>query len=113
MNHAIFKSNAYSAVYVNDKETAFQNHEACSLGEWYHKDGQKIFGETQSFKEIYTPHQNFHNHVLEVAKLIRSTSSNLLEEKAQIINYFKEVESESKTLFGMLDAMIIEKNGHA
>ncbi|WP_439645571.1 CZB domain-containing protein [Sulfurospirillum arsenophilum] len=113
MNHAIFKSNAYSAVYVNDKDTTFQDHETCSLGEWYQKDGQKIFGDTQSFKELYKPHESFHAHVLEVAKLIRSTSSNLLDEKEQIVNYFKEVEKESKVLFGTLDSMIAEKNAHA
>lgn len=113
MNHAIFKSNAYSAVYVNDTDAAFQNHETCSLGEWYQKDGQKIFGDTQSFKELYKPHESFHTHVLEVSKLIRSTSSNLLDEKEQIVNYFKEVEKESKVLFGTLDRMIAEKNAQA
>jgi hypothetical protein len=113
MNHAIFKSNAYSAVYVNDKEAAFQTHETCSLGEWYQKDGQKIFGDTQGFKELYKPHESFHSHVLEVAKLIRSTSSNLLDEKELIVNYFKEVEKESKVLFVTLDKMIAEKNAQA
>jgi len=113
MNHAIFKSNAYSAVYVNDTKASFQNHEQCSLGEWYHHDGQAIFGDTQSFKALYNPHQSFHNHVLEVAKLIRTTESNLLDEKEQIINYFKEVERESKILFVTLDAMIAEKNSRA
>ena len=110
MNHAIFKSNAYSAVYVNDKNATFQTHETCSLGEWYHHDGEKIFGDTQSFKALYKPHQIFHTHVLEVAKLIHSTSSNLLDEKMQIIHYFKEVEKESNILFKMLDDMIEEKN---
>ena len=113
MNHAIFKSNAYSAVYVNDKDATFQTHEACSLGEWYQKDGQKIFGNTQSFKELTKPHESFHTHVLEVVKLIRTTSSNLLDEKEQIINYFKEVEKESKVLFVTLDHMIAEKNAQA
>ena len=113
MNHAIFKSNAYSAVYVNDKDASFQNHETCSLGEWYHHDGAKIFGDTQSFKALYAPHQNFHTHVLEVAKLIHSTSSNLLEEKEQIVHSFKEVEKESKVLFKTLDEMVAEKNTHA
>lgn len=113
MNHAIFKSNAYSAVYVNDKEATFQSHETCSLGEWYHHDGEKIFGETQSFKALKAPHQNFHSDVIEVAKLIRSTTSNLLDEKEQIIHYFKEVEKESNALFKTLDEMIAEKNAHA
>jgi len=110
MNHAIFKSNAYSAVYVNDTKSSFQNSEQCSFGEWYHHDGEKIFGNTLSFKALHKPHESFHNHVLDVAKLIRTTESNLLDEKEQIIHYFKEVEQESKTLFVTLDAMIAEKN---
>jgi len=113
MNHAIFKSNAYSAVYVNDKNASFQSHETCSLGEWYHHDGAKIFGDTPSFKALKIPHQNFHTCVLEVAKLIRTTSSNLLDEKAQIVHYFKEVEKESNVLFKTLDEMVTEKNTHA
>jgi methyl-accepting chemotaxis protein len=112
MNHAIFKSNAYSAVYVNDKNATFQTHETCSLGEWYHHDGEKIFGDTPSFKALKSPHQNFHTHVLEVAKLIRATSSNLLDEKEQIVHYFKEVEKESNVLFKTLDEMVAEKNAH-
>ena len=113
MNHAIFKSNAYNAVYVNDTNAAFQTNDACSLGEWYKVDGQKIFGDTQSFKALTKPHENFHNHVIEVAKLIHSTSSNLLDEKQQIIDYFKAVENDSKTLFVTLDAMIAEKSAQA
>ena len=30
------------------------------------KDGEKIFGNTQSFKALYTPHKHFHEHVLEI-----------------------------------------------
>ncbi len=110
MNHAIFKSNAYSAVYVNDKETQFQTHERCSLGEWYEKDGEKIFGNTQNFKALYIPHKHFHERVLEILGLIRTTSSNLLEEKERIIEAFHEVEKESRSLFVTLDAMIEEKS---
>ncbi|WP_425353008.1 CZB domain-containing protein [Sulfurospirillum barnesii] len=110
MNHAIFKSNAYSAVYVNDKETEFQDHKRCSFGEWYEKDGEKIFGNTQSFKTIYETHKNFHTCILEIINLIRSTSSNLLEEKERIIEAFHTVEKESKVLFVSLDTMIAEKS---
>ncbi len=110
MNHAIFKANAYSAVYVNDANASFQNHTACSLGEWYHHDGEKIFGDTPSFKALYAPHQSFHEHVIAISNLIRSTQSNLLDEKKQVVDYFKEVEKESKTLFKTLDTMIEEKN---
>ena len=110
MNHAIFKSNAYSAVYVNDKNTAFDTHESCSFGKWYHSDGKRIFSSTKSYGSVLKPHTNLHNHVLEIAQYIKSTSTSLLEEKEAIINLFKAIEKESQDLFGTLDAMVLEKN---
>ncbi|MDD2383856.1 MAG: methyl-accepting chemotaxis protein [Sulfurospirillaceae bacterium] len=109
MNHAIFKANAYNAVYVNDKETSFVNHENCNFGKWYKTDGKIAFGETQSYKDLHTPHTNLHNHVLEIAQYVKTSSSNLLAEKAIVIELFKTIEKESKTLFLILDAMIKEK----
>ena len=113
MNHAIFKANAYNAVYVNDKGTAFNTHETCSFGKWYVSDGKVIFGETQSYKDLNIPHTKLHNHVLEIAQYVKTSSSNLLDEKAMIIELFKTIEKESMALFLALDAMIKEKNSHA
>ncbi len=110
MNHAIFKSNAYSAVYVNDKNTAFHTHETCSFGKWYAGDGKVIFGQSQSYKELNIPHTKLHKHVLEIAQLVKTSASNLLEEKAIIIELFKTIEKESQALFLALDAMIQEKS---
>ncbi len=110
MNHAIFKANAYSAVYVNDIHTAFDTHETCRLGAWHKGDGIKTFGQTKSFNSLVKPHTNLHQHVLEISQYIKSSTSNLLDEKEAIINLFKAIEQESKTLFMTLDAMIYEKN---
>ena len=110
MNHAIFKSEAYNAVYINDKNTSFEDHEACSLGRWYKHEGKASFGKTQSFNFILTPHMNLHNHILSIAEHIKRSESNLLEEKEQILKLFTQVEHESKQLFAMLDAMLKEKN---
>ena len=110
MNHAIFKANAYNAVYVNDKDTAFHTHETCSFGKWYATDGKVIFGETQSYKDLNIPHTKLHNHVLEIAQYVKTSSSNLLDEKAIIIELFKTIEKESMALFLTLDAMMKEKS---
>ena len=110
MNHAIFKSDAYSTVYINDKNRAFNTHETCRLGAWYKGDGAKTFGQTKSFHALMKPHQNLHNHVLDISQYIKSSTSNLLEEKETIISLFKAIEKESKELFIVLDTMIHEKN---
>ena len=113
MNHAIFKSNAYNAVYVNDSSASFDTHESCALGQWYKNDGKAIFGKTQSYSLLLTPHTNLHNHILEIAEHIRHSTSNLLEEKAMIITLFKAIEKESHELFVTLDAMVQEKNNES
>ena len=110
MNHAIFKSNAYSAVYVNDTQTTFDTHDTCSLGTWHKGEGKKTFSETKSFNDLLIPHTNLHNHVLEISQHIKASTSNLLEEKEAIIALFKAIERESKELFVALDTMINEKN---
>ena len=110
MNHAIFKSHAYSAVYVNDAHAAFDDHTACHFGEWYTTEGRSVFGTTQSYKELATPHEKLHTYVMDVAKYIQTTSSNLLDEKEEIIRHFKEIELQSHQLFITLDAMIEEKH---
>ena len=110
MNHAIFKSNAYSAVYVNDTQTTFDTHDTCSLGTCHKGEGKKTFSETKSFNDLLIPHTNLHNHVLEISQHIKASTSNLLEEKEAIIALFKAIERESKELFVALDTMINEKN---
>jgi methyl-accepting chemotaxis protein len=113
MNHAIFKSDTYNAVYVNDANTQFNTHESCSLGQWYHGEGKQSFGGAKSYSLLLSPHTNLHNHVLEIASFIHSSTSNLLEEREAIISLFKSIEQESKSLFALLDTIVNEKNSQA
>ena len=110
MNHAIYKSNAYSAVYVADKNSEFATHGECTFGKWYEGEGREVFGTTNAYKELYNPHKILHNNVREVAAHIRNTSSELLDEKGEIITLFKDLETQSKLLFMLLDKMVEEKN---
>ena len=110
MNHAIFKANAYNAVYINDKTADFSSAEACSFGQWYETDGKKLFANTQSYKEINTPHANLHRYVLEIMQYIQTSSTNLLAEKESIIALFRMVEQEGNRLFTTLDNLLKEKN---
>jgi methyl-accepting chemotaxis protein len=110
MNHAIFKSNAYSAVYIADKKSDFATHGECTFGKWYEGEGKEVFGTTQGYKELYTPHKALHSSVRAVAKHVRETQSELLEEKEEVIALFKELEVQSKALFKLLDKMVEEKN---
>jgi methyl-accepting chemotaxis protein len=110
MNHAIFKSNAYSAVYVADKQGDFVTHTDCTFGKWYENEGKEVFGTTKAYKELYNPHKALHVNVREVASHIKNTDSELLDEKDEIIALFEDLETQSKAFFALLDKMVEEKN---
>lgn len=110
MNHAIVKSNAYSAVYVNNKDIHFDTHESCSLGKWHKEEGKTTFGGIANYDAMLKPHTHLHQHILEISQYIKSSSTNLLAEKEAIITLFKAIEKESQELFATLDMMVNEKN---
>jgi len=110
MNLAIYKSNAYSAVYVEDKNGEFATSEKFTFGKWYENEGREVFGTTKAYKELYNPHKAMHTDVREVSSHIRNTESELLDEKDEIIALFEDLEAQSKALFALLDKMVEEKN---
>ncbi len=109
MNHAIFKSSAYSAVYTIDDKIEFSNHESCEFGKWYEREGKNLFGATKAFEEIYRPHKKLHSNVLQVSRYMKDTKSGLLDEKEDIVTLFKDLEVQSKILFTMLDKVMKEE----
>ena len=106
MNHAIFKSNTYSCVYVIDERAAVENYENCEFGRWYKDEGSEIFGQMKEYKDISNPYDIIHANASKIASKMRETKSELLEEKNEIIALFEELEKESKILFNMLDTVI-------
>lgn len=110
MNHAIYKSNAYSAVYVGDKNIDLANHKECDFGKWYAKEGEEIFGTTKAYKDLHEPHKRLHSNALTVAEYVKNTKSGLLDEKEEVIKLFKDLEEQSRKLFELLDIMVKEKN---
>jgi len=108
IDHILFKSNAYTAVISQNKETLFSDHKNCRLGKWYQSAGKEHFGNTDGFKLIDIPHAKVHNSVLRnVAFVEQGTAMDFVHEK-EIVNNFKEMEEESEKLFNILDGIISE-----
>jgi len=66
VDHIIFKSYAYTTVLNEnqDKIDIFGDHHSCNFGKWYYTTGKELFGHTQTFKALETPHKTVHDMVL-------------------------------------------------
>ena len=109
IDHAIYKSNAYNAVFANEVDKEFTDYNNCRLGKWYKEDGKKAFGETRSFTEFEVPHKKLHEYVRESIEFLKKTKTNLLEEREALISNFENMEKESRKLFDVLGKMLEEK----
>ena len=108
IDHIVYKSNAYSHILNVNNSTSPSTHLTCNFGKWYQTEGQKLFGQTESFKAIGQPHQTIHNAVLNNLKFIEE--NNVYEQKNSqtIIDNFHTMEEASDTLFTLLEKMIRE-----
>jgi len=108
IDHAIYKSDAYSTVYAGDLNKKFTDESTCRTGKWYVNDGKKIFGHTKSYEAFLKPHKKLHEDVISSIKFLENTTTNLLEEREELIANFISMEKESKELFDVLSAMLEE-----
>lgn len=108
IDHAIFKSNAYSAIYSNDTTHDFGDHTTCRVGKWQGGRGEEIFGETKSYKLLAQPHEDLHHNVNSCLSLLKETKTNLLDEQEQIIQNIYTMEENSKKFFKIVDNILKE-----
>jgi len=108
IDHAIFKANAYNAVYANELDKDFPTHELCRIGKWYKTEGKDAFGRTKGYADFNVPHKKFHDSVISSIGYLKSTTTNLLAEKDELIANFVTMEDESKAVFSSLSGMLKE-----
>ncbi len=110
IDHAIFKSNAYSTIYSNDTHNEFGDHTTCRVGKWHGGDGEKMFGDTKSYKLLALPHQELHKSITDSINLLKQTTTNLLDEQEQVIANIYTMEENSKKFFVTIDNMLKESS---
>ena len=111
MDHIIFKSNAYSAIFHAKSNDALVNHHECRFGKWYeHGDGLERFSHLPSFKYIAKPHEVVHQKALANMEYIQH-GDEVVEHQESVINNFKEMEDASEKLFVLIDAILEEFAG--
>lgn len=110
MDHIIFKSNAYAAIFHGTTNDSFVDHHGCRFGKWYESgEGKQRFARFQSFAKIAAPHQIVHQKVLENMQFIED-GDHVVENKDKVIANFKDVEKASEELFTYIDTMIDESS---
>jgi methyl-accepting chemotaxis protein len=108
IDHVVFKSNAYSSLALDQKIASFGSHKECRLGKWYFGEGQKRFGQTQSFKQMNAPHEKVHENVLKAMHYLDENSC--VENKDTIIQSFKNMEEASAQLFVLAEKLVEDRH---
>jgi methyl-accepting chemotaxis protein len=108
VDHILFKSNAYSAVLIGNKEKVFPDHHHCRMGKWYDGVGKERFGHTKSFKDMAQPHATVHDSVFKNMQYVQDGTVIKYDHPQKITHNFTVMEDASAQLFNDLDNMLEE-----
>ena len=105
LDHIIFKLVGYDAVFKTQEGVSFSRHTECRFGKWYETEAKKVYKSSTALAKIESPHRSVHESMRRLEGLI---GTNTLANAAKILEIFKEAESSSKELFGLLNALADE-----
>jgi methyl-accepting chemotaxis protein len=108
IDHIVFKSDAYSAFYVGDDSKKFDNSDNCRLGQWYNTKGKELYGSLQSYKDLATPHKEYHDNIIEAVDYLKKQT--VFEHRDEVIGKFENSETLSRRVFDLIDKMLDESN---
>jgi methyl-accepting chemotaxis protein len=111
IDHTIFKSRAYSAVFRRKKDVEFASPHECELGLWYDSHAKK-FAHCPAYKKIDVPHHKIHELVTQNISYVKP-EDRVVENKEAIIENFKALEKESRKLYDLMEELIVERSGEA
>jgi hypothetical protein len=107
--HILYKSRAYNSVMSLKKILKEENPHQCNLGVWCDGEGKKRFSQTNSFKNIATPHAIVHTSVnTNLSYLENDAENETLKNASVIIKNFNSMEEASTELFTAMDRMLEE-----
>ncbi|MDD2790981.1 MAG: methyl-accepting chemotaxis protein [Sulfurimonas sp.] len=108
IDHIIFKSNAFSAVFHGKTKHTFADHHGCRLGKWYESGkGKQHFSHLPTYSKLDAPHAMVHASVHANLAFIEG-EDRVAENKEEIINNFIQMEEASEVLLGYLDNLLAE-----
>ena len=73
------------------------DHHSCRFGKWYYREGHDLCGGMNSYRQVESPHEKIHRLAKEALTLTGAGNKDRAE------NVFKEMESVSRHMIGLLD----------
>ncbi|MEA1956722.1 MAG: methyl-accepting chemotaxis protein [Campylobacterota bacterium] len=106
VDHIVFKNNAYHIVLQSDSSANIDDHNNCSMGQWYNGIASDIFGKTKAYKELITPHITVHKSAFDNLDYVKNGSTLKGDNPNLIYKNFSLLEDASQVLFVKLDEML-------
>lgn len=108
IDHLLFKARGYKSVFTMKVDSEFADHHHCRLGKWADTGkGSQIFGHTQSFRKLESPHKAVHDSILSAIECVRANTCT--KESDNITRYFENAETASQDVIHVLSDMLTEE----
>jgi methyl-accepting chemotaxis protein len=108
LDHLLFKSNGYKAVFENRTEGNFASDSECRLGQWYNNGiGKEHFSKTPSYSKLGIPHKEVHDNIKRAIDCVIKGSCT--QEAKNVATYFVNAEKASGEVTQILNNMLHEE----
>ena len=108
IDHMIFKSKGYQAIYKEDGSLYIADENGCEFGKWYSSsETLKEYGKLPSYPAIVDPHKHIHQIIQEILEYIKSDET--VQKADRILALAKDWERNSSELFKILNQLLREK----
>lgn len=108
IDHILYKARTYNSVMVCDQKLTPIDAHQCRLGKWYDGEGKDRFGRISSYDLIKEPHAVVHQNANKNLAFIAQGEEYILNNGAEIIANFKDMEHASEKLFVLMDNVLTE-----
>ncbi|WP_373026700.1 CZB domain-containing protein [Sulfurimonas sp.] len=108
LDHLLFKSNGYKAVFKNQADAHFASDSECRLGQWYNSGiGKEHFSKTPSYSKLSIPHKEVHDSIKKAIDCV--TKGTCTQEAKNVMTYFVNAEKASGEVTQILSSMLQEE----
>lgn len=109
LDHLLFKTNGYKAIFTEDMEAKFVGHHDCRLGKWYDSgNGKKYFSTLPSYAKLEAYHKDVHDNIIATHEIMKQHGQ-AKECLKEIYEHFRKAEEASDMVVSCLDGMAKEK----
>jgi methyl-accepting chemotaxis protein len=108
LDHLLFKSNGYKAVFRGEAKEGFASDSECRLGRWYFKgQGKEKFSKCPSYLKMAGPHKEVHENIHKAIKCVQEGTCT--QHSENVMTYFEAAEKASIKVVENLNNMLEEE----